>query len=57
MKAFNFDEEEIKKLLVISIKIGCLSPEMIKTPKMIEDVVNGMLKEIKKEQNVNEKTI
>jgi hypothetical protein len=34
-----------------------MTHEMIKTPKIIEDVVNGMLKEIKKEQNVNEKTI
>lgn len=57
MKEFSFNEEKLKALMALCIKIGCQSPEMIKVPNMIEDIVNGMLKEVKKEQNVNEKTI
>ncbi len=50
MKEFSFDEEKLKALMALCIKIGCQSPEMIKVPNMIEDIVNGMLKEVKKEQ-------
>lgn len=47
MKEFILTEEQLMELLVLAIKIGTDSPELVKMQCTIDDVVKGMIKNIK----------